>query len=115
VREGGEVGRGEVVPEEMARPEKGKRATRKEKKKNEEWERGGPTGWIGRRRGDGPAACCRDWLKEKEINRRGEGGIWAEGEGKLIWVEKEKEKEIEDGFGTSNFLNLCFFKPHNNK
>jgi hypothetical protein len=33
VREGGEVGRGEVVPEEMARPEKGKRATRKEKKK----------------------------------------------------------------------------------
>jgi hypothetical protein len=53
-------------------------------------------------------------LKEKEINRRGEGGIWAEGEGKLIWVEKEKEKEIEDGFGTSNFLNLCFFKPHNN-
>jgi hypothetical protein len=40
-------------------------------------------------------------LKEKEIDRG--GGIWAKGEGKVIWAEKEKEKEIEDGFGTFNF------------
>jgi hypothetical protein len=27
------------------------------------------------------------------------------GKGKLIWAEKEKEKEIEDGFGTFVFFN----------